>query len=216
MIGGAIFDMDGVLVDNVRFHMRAWKRLGQELGKTLTDDAIRQVFGQRNREMIESLIGHSFSQEELIAHAARKEEFYRSFMKPELKPVTGLPEFLADLKTNKVKIAVATSGPRDNVAMVLDGLDIRSFFDAIVTGADITKSKPDPEIFLKAARLLDLPPADCVVFEDSTAGIKSALAAGCICIALATTHSPDELEAHHPAQIIRDFSGMNSASLGVR
>jgi beta-phosphoglucomutase len=214
MIEGVIFDMDGVLVDNVRYHVRAWKQLGLELGKTLTDDAIKRVFGQRNREIIDSLIGaSSFTQEELCRHAAHKEELYRGFIKPELKPVTGLVAFLIDLRKEGIKAAVATSGPRDNVAMVLDGLNIRSFFEAVITGADVSRSKPDPEIFLLAARSLNLAPERCVVFEDSTSGIESARRANCRCIALATTHPPEELQLHHAGSIIRDFSGLSATAI---
>jgi len=213
MIDGAIFDMDGVLVDNVEYHMRAWKQLGRESGKILTEEAVRTVFGQRNREIIGALISPSFSREELSRLAARKEELYRGFMLPELKPVAGLQEFLDDLRKEGLKTAVATSGPNENVAMVLDGLGIRGYFDAVVTGADVTKSKPDPEIFLLAAQRLGLPPGHCVVFEDSASGIKAARRAGCPCIALATTHKPEELTAHSPDRIVLDFCGIRASVL---
>ncbi len=213
MIKGAIFDMDGVLVDNVRYHMRAWKQLGSEFGITLTEDAIKRVFGQRNREIIKSLIGDHLSEAEISDCAVRKEVLYRGFMKPELKPVAGLIDFLSELKQEGLKTAVASSGPRDNVAMVLDGLDIRGFFDSVVTGADIIRSKPDPEIFLLAAKNMALAPTECAVFEDSSSGIEAARRAHCRCIALATTHTREKLLDCTPDQIIKDFSDISVAYL---
>jgi beta-phosphoglucomutase len=213
MIRGAIFDMDGVLVDNVEYHLRAWKQLGREQGKELQREDIVKVFGQRNREMIAALLERPFSAEELGRCAARKEELYRSFMLPELKPVAGLPELLADLKEAGFKTAVATSGPRDNVEMVLGGLEINACFNAVVTGADVSNSKPHPEIFLLAAERLGLPPEECVVFEDSSSGIQAARHAGCFCIGLATTHPPEELQQYLPGQIVADFRGLTAETL---
>jgi beta-phosphoglucomutase len=213
MIRGAIFDMDGVLVDNVEYHLRAWKQLGREQGKELKREDVIKVFGQRNREMIVALMGRPFTAEELTRCALRKEELYRSFMLPELKPVAGLPELLADLKRSAFKTAVATSGPKANVEMVLAGLRIEDCFDAVVTGADVKNSKPHPEIFLLATGKIGLPPEDCVVFEDSSSGILAARNAGCYCIGLATTHPPEDLQAYRPDKVVNDFRGLTAVAL---
>jgi len=213
MISGAIFDMDGVLVDNLEQHIRGWQQLGTEVGRELSRESIRRVFGQRNREMIASLFGHGLTDEESDRYAVRKEEIYRRIMAQELRPAAGLREFLADLRTSGMRLAVATSGPPENADLVVDGLNIRSLFDAIVTGADIARSKPDPEIFLLAARRIGVPPGRCVVFEDSTAGIEAALRAGSTCIALTTTHSKAELEADFRVLSVPDFTSLSAASL---
>jgi beta-phosphoglucomutase len=213
MIRGAIFDMDGVLVDNVEYHLRAWKQLGRELGRELEREEVVKVFGQRNREMIMALMGRPLSAEELDRYALRKEELYRSFIFSELKPVAGLPALLADLRNTGFSIAVATSGPKPNVEMVLKGLKIEECFDTVVTGADVTNSKPHPEIFLLTADRLKVPPGDCVVFEDSSSGIQAARNAGCFCIGLATTHKPEELEEYLPDRIMADFTGLDARSL---
>jgi beta-phosphoglucomutase family hydrolase len=215
MADGAIFDMDGVLVDNVRYHMRAWQQLGRELGKDVTEDQIRRVFGQRNREMIKQLISADLSDEEITQHTTRKEQIYRSIIAADLQPAPGLVEFLRDLQEGGVPCAVATSGPWVNVTFVLDRLGIRDYFRAIVTGADVTNSKPDPEIFLLAARKLQLPPGRCVVFEDSAAGIQAAHRAGCMCIALATTHAPAEIEGPHVARIVPDFTSLAARDIAA-
>ncbi len=205
MVKGAIFDMDGVIVDNINHHLKAWKQLGRELGREFRDEDVNRVFGKRNREILRSLIGDDVPDQQLAKYARRKEELYRGIMAPDLKPVPGLPEFLRALKGSGTKTAVATSGPIENVRFVLEGLGLADAFDAIITGLDVRESKPDPAIFLLAVKRLALVPADCVVFEDSPPGIKAGKAAGCRCIALATTHSADELRQYEPDRIIKDF-----------
>ncbi len=216
MIEGAIFDMDGVLVDNARYHIRAWQQVGKELGKELAADDIRAVFGQRNREMLSALVGRPFSEEDSERHAQRKEQIYRDMIAPDLKPVPGLMQFLSDLKDHGIAAAVATSGPQENVELVLKSLRLESFWKAVVTGADVTRSKPAPDIFLLAALRLGLPPDHCVVFEDSTAGIEAAASAGCYCIALSTTHSPEELKSYPTLMIVPDFRSLRAIDIAAR
>ena len=213
MIEGAVFDMDGVLVDNARYHIRAWQQLGLELGKNLGDEDIRAVFGQRNREMLAILISRTFSEEEIARHTRHKEEIYRGIIGPELVPLPGLMEFLAELKKAAIKIAVATSGPKDNVRFVLERLALEPWFDQVVTGIDVANSKPAPDIFLLAARRLGLPAERCLVFEDSTAGIEAAHRAGSPCIALSTTHTVEELSRTSTCKVIHDFTEIRVSDL---
>ncbi len=213
MISGAIFDMDGVLVDNNRHHMAAWQTLGREMGREWSEADILRLFGQRNREIFQGLLGRVPSEEELLRYGPRKEALYREIMRPELQPVPGLRELLEGLRTSKVRTAVATSGPRENVDFVLEGLLIDSLFDVVVTGPDVPRSKPQPDIFLRAAERLGYPPAECVVFEDSAPGIQAALSAGCPCVALATTHDRVYLEVCRPSMIVSDFRGVRLEEL---
>ncbi|MFB3903115.1 MAG: HAD family hydrolase [Acidobacteriota bacterium] len=213
MVKGAIFDMDGVIVDNINHHLKAWKQLGRELGRDFQDQDVKRVFGKRNREILKSLIGPDLSDDELAEYGRRKEGLYRRIMAPDLRPVPGLPELLQSFHHSGIKTAVATSGPMENVRFVLDGLGFQDAFNAIITGPDVRESKPDPAIFLLAARRLGLSPADCVVFEDSPPGIKAGKAAGARCIALATTHSADELRQYQPDRIIKDFTEITARSL---
>lgn len=214
-IRGAIFDMDGVLLDNVSYHLQAWRRLGREQGKTLTDDEIRATFGQRNQEMLQALIGGDLSEEQCRVLADRKEELYREAIQGRLETamVAGLRPFLRELRATGCHLAVATSGPMENVAFVTDGLSIRDCFDAVVTSADVSRGKPHPEVFLVAARRLGLRPEACIVFEDSPSGVAAGLKAGCFCVAVATTHSPQELRELSPHRIIPDFAGLRPDEL---
>lgn len=213
MTEGAIFDMDGVLVDNVKCHVRAWQQLGRELGRELTEQEIRALFGQRNKEILAALLGEPISDEEAERLGDRKEVIYRNLISAEVEPVAGLPEFLTDLKNEGMKLAVATSGPRENVDLVLRLLRFEHFFDAVVTGEEVVRSKPAPDIFLLAAERLNLHAGRCVVFEDSLAGIEAAHQAGSPCIALATTYGPAVVEKSSASRVISDFSGLRAADV---
>jgi len=213
MIEGVIFDMDGVLVDNARYHILAWQRLGKEFGADLAAESVRRVFGQRNYEMVTALLGNALSQDDCERLAQRKERIYRDMIAAEIEPVPGLLDFLADLKACGIKAAVGTSGPPENVAMVLTGLRLESYWQSVVTGADVSRSKPAPDIFLLAAERLGFPARHCLVFEDSTAGIEAAHRAGCPCIALSTTHSAAELKSYPALKIVPNFTGLRAAEL---
>jgi HAD superfamily hydrolase (TIGR01509 family) len=122
-------------------------------------------------------------------------------------------KFLRDLNKEGFKTAVATSGPTENVNLVMDGLGLRTCFDVIVTGAEVARGKPEPDIFLLAARRMNFVPGECIVFEDSTVGIEGARRAGSPCIALATTHTKEELSACSAFRIISDFRSLRAADL---
>jgi len=183
------------------------------LDREFRDEDVTRVFGKRNREILRSLIGDDVPAEQLAEYARRKEELYRGIMAPDLRPVPGLPEFLRSLRDSGINTAVATGGPSENVRLVLHGSRFEDAFDTIVTGPEVRESKPHPAIFLLAANRLGLGPADCVVFEDSPAGIQAGKAAGSRCIALATTHTTDELRQYQPDRIIKDFTELTVAEL---
>jgi beta-phosphoglucomutase family hydrolase len=205
MIQGAIFDMDGVLLDNLDFHLQAFKLFGKEQGRTLADDQIQAVFGRKNSDMLRALLDKELTEEEIERCEARKEELYRELISPQLQEtvVSGLLEFVQALRRANFGIALATSGPVDNVEMVLDGLGLQNDFDFLVTGEQVKRGKPHPEAFLRAAEGLNLPASECVVFEDSFSGVEAALRANCKCVALATTHTEQDLGTVSPHRIMR-------------
>jgi beta-phosphoglucomutase len=206
MIEGAIFDMDGVLIDNARYHIRAWQRLGKDLGSEFSPAAISSLFGQRNFEIVKDLLGSEYSQAESDRLAERKEAIYRNLIRAEMVPVPGLPAFLERLKLEGIPAAVATSAPMENVEMTLKGLGLESYWAAVVIGADVSRGKPAPDIFLLAAKRLNLAPERCVVFEDSTSGIQAAISAGCQCIGISTTHTAEELLSYPLLGVFPDFT----------
>ncbi len=183
-----IFDMDGVIVDNGRFHQKAWEEFCSRHNIAFSEERFRnEFFGRTNDQVLPELFDRDLSKQEIKKLGKEKEAIYREIYKPHLKPLDGLLSFLEELRQNNVQVAVATSAPKENVDFVLDGLDIRKFIKIIVDDSMVAHGKPHPEIYLKAAELLNTYPADCVVFEDSLSGTKSACDAGARVIAVTTT-----------------------------
>jgi len=217
MMQGAIFDMDGVLLDNVQFHLEAFRRFGEEQGRNLTREDVYGVFGRKNEDMFPALLGRDLSADEVTRFEERKESIYRDLIRPTLAShlVPGLLTLLGELRSSSKKMAVATSGPPENVEMVLAELGLGEYFSAVITSRQVKLGKPHPEAFLKAAEALGLPASATVVFEDSLSGVKAALAAGSKCVALTTTHDRAELEALAPDRIVSDFTGLNLRELAA-
>lgn len=207
-----IFDMDGTMVDNMHFHLPAWEQLVKELGGHLQGEALLKELYGKNELVIERIFGAGkFSKEEAYAQGERKEELYRELYAPHLKEVKGLTDFLQQAQKEKIKIAMGTAATKANIDFVLDGLPLRSFFEVIVGRADVVNSKPDPETFLKAADLLQIHPANCLVFEDVPKGVECAARAGMQCIVLTTTHQPNEFVGFsNILQFVPDFSYLSA------
>jgi beta-phosphoglucomutase len=183
-----IFDMDGTLVDNMRFHTDAWRELLAESGKEVdAHEFLVRTAGKTNREVVPEIFG-AVSDEELARISDWKESKYRELFLPHRKLVTGAEEFIAKAAELGVKMAVATAAPPENVEFIIDGLQLRHRFDAIVTAADVKRGKPDPEIFLKSAELVGVDPNRCIVFEDALGGFEAAFRAGMKSIGIATVN----------------------------
>lgn len=205
MIFIAIFDMDGVIVDNGHYHFLAWQEFCQRHSLAFSEGQFKkQFFGKTNQQVLPELFGKNLSHKEIENYGAEKELIFCEIYRPVMQPMKGLVPFLKELKQNKVKMAVATSAPRGNVDLVLDGLSLNPFFDTVVNESMVTRSKPDPEIYLLAAKKLGVSPAECVVFEDSLAGTKAAFDAGCKVVALTSTLPASKHKYYH--HLISDFT----------
>jgi beta-phosphoglucomutase len=188
-----IFDMDGTLVDNMRFHTEAWGKMLEENGVRMNaHDFLVKTAGKTNREILPGVFGE-LSEERINELGERKESLYRAAFLPERRPVEGVTDFLEAARRLGVKMAVATAAPAANMEFILDGLDLRRFFDAITTADEITNGKPDPEIFLKSAEKLRVEPENCLVFEDAVGGFEAAHRAGMKSIGIATVNSVGEI-----------------------
>jgi beta-phosphoglucomutase family hydrolase len=208
MLRALLLDMNGVVVDDMPFHERAWIDLAARHGRTLTIERIRHdMSGKSNRDNMRYLFGDALSDTDFRALEDEKEEAYRHTYAPHRAPLPGLRELLHDAREAGVRVALATSAPMPNVDFILDGLDLRASFDAVVTEAEVRHSKPDPAIYLLAAERLGVRPTECVVFEDSLAGLASGRAAGMRAVGIATTHTRDELR--DCALVIGDFREVN-------
>lgn len=215
MIKGVIFDMDGVLVNNMAVHFEAFAAMAERYNLTAEQGAdFTHLNGRGNDDIINAL----FPAELVAARgveslAAEKEAIYREIYAPTIRPTAGLRELLAELKEGGIRCAVGSSGPKENVAFVLEKCEIEPYFEVRISGDMVTRCKPDPEIFLTAAAKLGLKPEECLVFEDAIAGVMAAKAAGMKVIALTSTHTREQLSAHSPEHIVEDFTSLSLADI---
>ena len=184
---GVIWDMDGVLVDTGEFHYRSWRRVFADLETEFSRDQFRVTFGMNNAGILEEILGYppEFNFVEQVSD--QKEGHFRRTIKGRVKPLPGALEWLRQLKEMGFHQAIASSAPQTNIDVLVDELQIRDFFEVIVSGYDMP-GKPNPDVFLKAADLMDVPPMNCVVIEDAVAGVRAAKNAGMRCVAVTTTN----------------------------
>ena len=204
---GLLFDMDGVIVDNHKYHFLSWQKLAEKYDIAITEEFYKkEMNGKTFMGIMEVLFKKNISPKNGKRIAIEKEAIYRELYKSQLKPTNGLIDFLKMIKKEGIPMVVGTSAPVENVDFTLDGLSIRSYFNGVVDDRAVTKGKPDPEVYLKCALLAKKAPKNCIVFEDAIAGIKAGKAAGAKVIALATSHKREELEAD---LIVNNFESIN-------
>lgn len=205
MIKGIIFDMDGVVVDNHQYHFKAWMAFSEKYKFPLNAQIYRDKFnGKTNADLFKMIFG-DIADEVARKYADEKEGMYKKLYAAEMRAHTGLLDFLDYLKKHRIKIALGTSAPTENVDFTLDGLKLRHYFEVIVDGPQVSKGKPDPQVYQLCAFKLGLDPKDCVVFEDSLAGLESGERAGCKIVGVATSHEAYELKPKTDL-IIHDFT----------
>jgi beta-phosphoglucomutase len=188
-----IFDMDGVITDNHKYHFDAWVEFGKRHGLEITLEEFSKYFGSTNQLIMSSLFGRNISVDEIANLGKEKESIYRELYRPFIKPLEGLAAFLKYATSIGIPIALATSAPHENVKFTLETTGLSNYFTVITDSSMVIQGKPDPQVYLITAEKLGVQPADCIVFEDSVPGILSAKNAGMQVIGVATTHKPDEL-----------------------
>ena len=177
----AIFDLDGVIVSTDECHYRAWKSLADRMGFAFDRELNHELRGVSRAESLKIILkanGASVSEEEFASMLDEKNGIYRKLLE-ELGPgdiLPGVLELLDDLKASDVPAAIGSSSR--NTPLILEKIGLADAFDAVVDGNAITRSKPHPEVFLKGAEALSIPPGECVVFEDAQSGVDAAVAAG--------------------------------------
>jgi len=211
-----LFDMNGTMIDDMSFHIKAWHRILNELGADISLQKTKEECYGKNHELLERIFPGRFSWEEKDRMSYEKEVQYQKEYNPLLELIAGLPDFLEQAHTNGIKMAIGSAAILFNIDFVLDGLGIRKYFDAIVSADDVSNSKPHPETFLKCAELLSVLPADCLVFEDAPKGAEAALQAGMDCLVITTMHQPGEFSAypnvvgfieHYHDKFIKEWTG---------
>lgn len=197
-IRALLFDLNGTMVHDMPYHTRAWHQIFVSLGVDISyEDTKKECYG-KNEEVIERVMPGVYPLEIRTEMGWKKEALYRREFEAELGLIPGLHDFLRQYRTQEKQMAIGSAAIRENVDFVLDGCDIRSFFDIIVSADDVSKSKPHPETFLLCAQRLGVDVNQCVVFEDTPKGVECAVNAGMHTVVILTTHEQQEFEVYSP------------------
>jgi HAD superfamily hydrolase (TIGR01509 family) len=188
----AVFDLEGTLVDDTRFHFEAWGQVAKKIGASMSESVFFSFNGMKNEDVLTHLLGRAIGPAFVEVLGREKDETYRALCQSHLAPVVGAAELLARLRDAGVKIALASTSSRENRTMVLEALSLGAAFDVVVD-AEGMPGKPEPDVFLAAARALDVPSEACVAFEDSWNGVKAAASAGMSVIGMTTNVDADVL-----------------------
>jgi HAD superfamily hydrolase (TIGR01509 family) len=203
----AIFDHDGVLVDSLEPHQQAWFEMGRRTGLAFTPEFIHETFGMTNPSILRRLLGDAIIDEEIRRYSDVKEECYRDVARGRICLMEGVREVLDALSARGVRLAIGSSGPLLNLELTVVECRLEGRFAAIASLEDITRGKPDPQVFLVAAAKAGVAPSRAVVFEDAPVGIQAAKAAGMYAVGLTTTHEAAALEEAGADEVIANLVG---------
>jgi HAD superfamily hydrolase (TIGR01509 family) len=201
--------MDGVLVDSGAHHREAWSRMLGELGVAAPPGLWRKTIGRPAVEAVPLLLGEPVAPAEARRLANRKHEHYAALAVRGMPAVAGVAAFVDTLRAHAIPLAVATSARRSDVIELLGPLGLLDRFGVIVAAEDVTRGKPDPEVYLQAARRLGAPPEGCLVFEDAIVGVQAARGSGMRVFGVATTYEPSDLFAAGAERVITTFEGLS-------
>jgi beta-phosphoglucomutase family hydrolase len=194
---GVIFDIDGVLLNSYKVHYECWRAIAEKYGITLSEKDFDSLFGRRGSEIVREIWGEDLPPEQVVSIHNRKQAQYRENLQRNFPLMDGAIQLIDGLAAEGFVLGVGSSAPPENVKMSLRRLERANSFAAVVTGSDVTRGKPDPEVFLLAAQRMGVEASDCAVIEDAPAGVAAALAGGMISIALAGTAPPESLAMAH-------------------
>ena len=195
-IAAVLWDMDGVLVDTGQLHYETWKLVLETQGIPFDMETFNKIFGRNNASSLELLLGHPPSAELLGLVDTVKEETFRQLAPGRVSLLPGVVSWLEAFQSRELPQAVASSAPMENIDLMVDVLGIRAYFAHLVSGHAMP-GKPDPAVFLEAARRVGVLPEHCLVIEDSPPGVSAARRAGMVCLAVETTHEAGELGQAH-------------------
>jgi len=192
-----LFDLNGTMIDDMEYHNKAWFTILNDLNANITYSEVKKQMYGKNDELLQRVFGKGyFSQQQMDDISIKKEKIYQRDYLPSLQLIPGLQDVLDKARNLGILMAIGSAAIPFNIDFVLDGLDIRPYFKAIVSANDVETSKPNPETFLKGAEILGIKPADCLVLEDAPKGVEAALNAGMPCIVLSTTHAEEEFKKY--------------------
>ncbi|HWW41965.1 HAD family phosphatase [Pedobacter sp.] len=208
-----IFDMDGVICHTNPYHSLAFREFFAKWNLSPTEEEFaKHMFGKSNSYILSHFFNRPVSGKELSVLENEKEALFRKIYEPHIEPIAGLIDFINELKGHDVKLGVATSAPCENLDLILKKLPLRDKMSSILASEDVKKHKPNPEVHLKSAHNLGVPPERCIVFEDSYSGVTAALNAGMKVVGVLTSHTATELP---PCSLyINDYLDISYKTLG--
>jgi beta-phosphoglucomutase family hydrolase len=214
MYKGIIFDMDGTMIDNMMIHHRAWQQKLSQIGLDLSIEEVKEKIHGVNEEILERLFGDRFSSEERRRIAWEKEAAYREIYRPQLQLLPGLEVFLNEAQAAGIPMAIGTAAPPENAHFVIEQLQLEPYFKGVFHSKDVSRGKPDPEIFQLAAQSMGLSTKECLIFEDSLTGAEAAQRADTQAVIVTTTHAEEEFQKFdHIRAFIPDFSKLDMGIL---
>jgi beta-phosphoglucomutase len=195
---GVIFDVDGVLIDSYGAHLKTWQICCQRHGRECTEAQFAAGFGRTSREVIRDTWPNPPSDAEIAAFDEEKEILYRELVANDFPHMPGARELIKALHAQGIPMAIGSSGPPRNVELAVEKLEAKDIIRTIITGRDVVKGKPHPDVFLKGAQGMGIDPSRCIVLEDAPPGIEAALAAGAKCLGIVSRgHKWDDLNRAH-------------------
>jgi len=206
---GFIFDMDGVVIDSNPFHKIAWEKFLSGQGIPFDDQLFDNVLsGRTGPTSLHLIFGDDLSQEKLDLYLEEVDSNYQNILREsdDVRPIAGVHAFLDQITGNGIRLALATSAPVLNIELGLEKLKLENTFEHIVGKVDVSHGKPHPEVYLTTLKLLGMSAENCVVFEDSKAGIQSARSAGIKVVGISSAHSKEELMDEGVSMVVNDFT----------
>ena len=191
-----LFDLNGTMIDDMQYHIKAWHKILTELGANLSLQQMKEECYGKNDELLERIFPGRFSVEEKNRMSIEKETTYQKQYQPELSLIKGLSSFLDSAYANGIPMAIGSAAIMFNIDFVLDGLNIRPYFKSVVSADDVHYSKPHPETYLKCADQLNRSPEHCIVFEDAPKGVAAAENAGMQAVVITTMHTAEEFSQY--------------------
>jgi beta-phosphoglucomutase len=187
-----LFDLNGTMIDDMSFHIKAWHGILNSLGANISLAQMKEECYGKNDELLERTFPGRFTESEKKEMSFAKEKAYQEEFRPSLQLIHGLADFLQKAANHHIKMAIGSAAIMFNIDFVLDGLQLRHYFPTIVSADEVVTSKPDPETYLSCADQLNIDYSKCIVFEDSPKGVESAQRAGMLCVVLTTMHTKEE------------------------
>ncbi len=191
-----LFDLNGTMVNDMPYHVKAWHRILNELGADISMEQMKLECYGKNHELLERIFPGRFTLEEKNRMSLEKEKQYQKEFRPRLQLIKGLDHFLQQSYETGIKMAIGSAAIMFNIDFVLDELNIRHYFEILVSADNVTDSKPNPETWLQCAEKLSVSAKDCLVFEDSIKGVESAANAGMECVVITTMHAQEEFSEY--------------------